>query len=79
MKNSNLANFYLHLRYTGFKGTITTFGQYPTKHGDVAQLIDERHPERNGYFMIKGVRSTFGQGGYRQQISIERNVSSQIA
>ena len=69
---------YNNVRYTGFKGSFTTFGQYPTKHGDIALLTDTRHPERNGAFMIKGVNTTFGMGGYRQQISLERNVSSSI-
>jgi len=69
---------YNNVRYTGFEGSFTTFGQYPVKHGDIALLTDERNPERNGSFLIRGVNTTFGVGGYRQQVFLERNVNSQL-
>lgn len=79
LQSSELENIakqiYTTQRYTGFKGSFTTFGQYPVKHGDIAILEDGRHPERNGSFLIKSVRSTFGTQGYRQDIELERVVT----
>lgn len=57
--------------YDGFKGTFTTFGLPFVKHGDSVQLQDAIMPDRNGTYKVKGVRYLFGQGGFRQIITVD--------
>lgn len=62
------------LKYDGYRGTFTTFGQPDIQHGDVVELISEVYPERDGAYLVKRVEKTFGQGGYRQTVEIESKV-----
>ena len=64
-----------NLHYTGYKGSFEAFGAPVVRHGDVASLTDKRLPERNGDYLIKGVQISFGQGGYRQSIELDRIVT----
>ena len=57
--------------YDGFKGTFTTFGLPYVKHGDSVKLQDAIMPDRNGTYKVKGVRYLFGQGGFRQVITVD--------
>jgi hypothetical protein len=61
-------------RYTGFRGTFTTFGSPVVRHGDIVQLIDPEINDRNGRYIVKSVDTTFGQRGYRQKIELEARV-----
>lgn len=65
--------------YEGFTGKFTTFGQPFVKHGDEVVLQDNILPERNGSYLVKGVRRTFGQGGYRQEIELHLKLSTDLA
>ncbi|MTI33154.1 hypothetical protein [Xanthovirga aplysinae] len=60
------------VKYEGFEGSITTFGTPVVRHGDVLELKNPKYPnaERNGKFLVKAVETTFGQGGYRQKITL---------
>jgi hypothetical protein len=64
-----------NLYYTGFAGTITTFGEPVVKHGDIAVISDDKFPEKDGKYIIKAVRITFGQGGYRQVITLDQEIT----
>ena len=56
-------------QYTGYRGSFTTFGEPFTNHGDLVQFTGNKLPERNdGKYLVKSVKRTFGQGGYRQII-----------
>ncbi len=57
--------------YTGLRGTFTTFGLPYVKHGDAISLIDNVLPERNGTYMVRGVKYTGGTGGLRQEIELD--------
>jgi hypothetical protein len=61
--------------YTGFSGKFTTFGLPKVKHGDEVVLIDDILPERNGSYLVKAVRTTFGQEGFRQEIELHLKLS----
>lgn len=54
--------------YTGYFGKFLTFGMPKVKHGDEVELKDAILPERDGSYLVKGVRTSFGQGGFRQEI-----------
>jgi len=60
------------LKYDGYRGSFTTFGQPAVLHGDTVKLIDKNYPEREGTYIVKAVRRNFGQSGYRQTIEIDR-------
>lgn len=62
------------LRYEGYRGTITIFGKPLVKHGDVVDIYDEYYPEREGKYLVKKVTTTFGMGGYRQQLELDSKI-----
>jgi hypothetical protein len=63
------------LKYTGFYGGFSTFGEFSIKHGDGAIIVDDVLPEKNGTYLIKGVEKTFGLGGYRQNIELDIKIA----
>ena len=53
------------------EGTVTTFGIPFVEKGDVVRLRDRIRKERDGRrFFVDGVKYTFGNGGYRQVITL---------
>jgi hypothetical protein len=65
-----VVNFLPTYTYTGFKGEIETLGEPLVNHGDVCYLTSKKMPERNGYYLIKGVKIRDGIKGYFQTISL---------
>lgn len=65
----------LKFRYEGFKGKFVTFGEPVTFHGDKVEIRDTVLPERNGTYFVRGVETTFGQNGYRQEIELDFKIS----
>jgi hypothetical protein len=63
------------LRYTGYRGRITTFGEPFVKHGDGAIIIDDKLTEKQGTYLIKAVNYTFGTSGFRQEIELDRKIA----
>lgn len=61
-------------KYDGYQGSFTTFGKPVVNHGSIAVLEDKYFKERAGRYIIKGVRITFGQGGFRQEIELADKV-----
>jgi len=52
-------------------GTFTAFGHPHVRKGDVVLLFDDDNTERdNKRFLAEAVRYTFGQSGYRQEITL---------
>jgi len=70
MATDQLNKFY----YIGFRGKFTTFGMPYIKHGDAINLADNILPERNGTYMVRGVKYTAGTGGLRQEIELDYKV-----
>ena len=58
------------LRFDGYRGGFTSFGNPPAEHGDIAVLSDPDYPERSGRYFIDEVVKTFGVGGSRRQIKL---------
>jgi hypothetical protein len=52
---------------TGFRGSFTTFGSPIVRHGDRVKLVDPVINDRNGFYIVKSVETSFGQNGYRQK------------
>jgi hypothetical protein len=61
--------------YDGFTGTFTTFGEPTTFVTDIIKIEDTVHPERNGDYRVKSVKTTFGLDGYRQEVGLDIKLS----
>lgn len=64
---TQLQKFY----YDGLKGDFETFGEPTTFVTDIIQIEDLYHPEKNGNYRVKGVKTSFGMDGYRQNITLD--------
>lgn len=62
------------IRYEGYRGSFTSFLLPQVQHGDTVILDDKKLPDRKGSYLVKSVTTTFGQGGGRQKIEIDRKV-----
>jgi hypothetical protein len=61
--------------YSGLKGKFTTFGTPYVQFGDQCQIINNKLPEQNGVYKIKGVEYTGGVEGMRQVIQLDYKVN----
>jgi hypothetical protein len=64
------------LKYTGYRGTLTVFGQSNIQHGDIVDLYDPYYPEKEGRYLVKKVSKQFGMDGYRQVLDIEQRIGN---
>lgn len=58
------------LKYDGWRGKFTAFGEPFVQHGDIANLIDTDNGEKDGSFYIDSVKRSYDSGGYRQVIEL---------
>ena len=58
----------------GISGGITLFGDRFFQPSDIVCLLDTRQPEKNGYYLIESVTTTFGVNGYRHEIKTDYKV-----
>jgi|ERR1035437_8722777 hypothetical protein len=56
--------------YIGYEGSFTTFGHKMIRPGDSINLTSTKYPERNGAYLVNTVFRTFGNGGYRQEVTL---------
>jgi len=54
-----LVSQYHKVVYTGFTGSIVGFGVPVTRAGDTLTIIDKKHPQRDGTYMIEQVELAF--------------------
>jgi len=57
-------------KYDGYDGKITSFGLPFAQIGDLAYIIDENYPQREGTYYIESVKTTFGQSGFRRELEL---------
>lgn len=68
--------FYDTFKYEGWRGGFTTFGAPFVNHGDGIELQSDMLPEYNeGIYLCKSRRSSFGMGGYRQNIELANRIT----
>lgn len=60
----------------GISGNLTIFGDVYVSPTDIIGLIDTRHPQKNGYYYVESVQTTFGTGGYRRELKIPFKIAS---
>ena len=61
--------------YSGLKGKFTTFGTPYVQFGDQCQIINNKLPEQNGIYKIKGVEYSGGVEGMRQIIELDYKIN----
>lgn len=59
----------------GIEGSLTLFGDFALKTATKVELVDNRYPEKNGYYLVDEVSTSFGTGGYRQTIKLPYCIS----
>lgn len=63
------------IHYTGFYGSITTFGIPPVNIGDIVSLVDPLYPQRNGSYIIKKVVIKSNISGLQQELFLHYQVN----
>lgn len=66
--------YYNRFNMCGISGGITLFGDRFFQPSDIVCLLDTRQPEKNGYYLIESVTTTFGVNGYRHEIKTDYKV-----
>ena len=62
--------YFRNYNLNGITGNVTIFGDFGLSSAVLVELIDFRNPSKNGVYIVELVTTTFGIGGYRQQLSI---------
>lgn len=60
----------------GISGSIEIFGDLFVQPTDIIGLVDVRQPEKNGYYFVESVNTTFGMNGYRRELKLPHKISS---
>ena len=70
--DANAAQLLKANKYSGYRpgSTFETFGEPLVYVGEAVFLISTKYPEKNGGFVVVGVKRKFGFGGYRQVIEL---------
>jgi hypothetical protein len=58
------------LKYDGYRGTFTAFGEPIVRHGDIVRLTNPEESDRTGRFWVDAVTYEFNQSGFRQTIKL---------
>ena len=57
-------------KYTGYRGSVKTFGEPMFNAGDVVKLTSRKLPERDGNYLIKSVKIEDGTNGFFQTLEL---------
>ena len=70
------AQYWLNFNPNGISGSLVIFGDVVVKPTDIIGLIDPLHPQKNGYYYVESVNTTFGVQGYRRELTIPFKIAS---
>lgn len=59
----------------GITGTISIFGDVLVRPTEIIGLVDMRQPEKNGYYFVESVNTTFGLNGYRRELKMPYKIA----
>lgn len=62
--------YFRNYNLNGITGNVTIFGDFGLPPAVLVELIDNRNTSKNGVYLVEEVTTTFGIGGYRQQLSV---------
>lgn len=60
----------------GISGSIEIFGDLFVNPTNIIGLVDIRQPEKNGYYFVESVNTTFGMNGYRRELKLPHKIAS---
>ena len=60
----------------GIDGSLTLFGDLKLKSGIKVELVDKRFQDKNGYYLVEEVTTTFSTDGFRQTIKLPYKIAS---
>ena len=66
------------MKFDGYRGSFKAFGIPLPQHGMVANMMDDRYPERAGSFFIDGVTTDYGADGFRREVELGRSANSTL-
>lgn len=58
------------MKFDGYKGAFTVFGQPNPQHSGIVELEDGKYPERGGRYFVDEVTTTYGPQGYRREVTL---------
>lgn len=58
------------MNYTGYEGTLTAFLEPYCQPGYTAGVADARYPDKDGKYLVEGVKVVFGMQGARRMLDI---------
>lgn len=67
--------YYESYNMNGIDGSLELFGDLNMHTATKVELIDNRYPGKNGIYLVDEVNTTFGTGGYRQEIKLPYCIS----
>lgn len=67
--------YFKNYNLNGITGHLTLFGDLALSAAVQVELQDNRNPSKNGVYLVEEVVTTFGEGGYRQRLSIPYRIS----
>lgn len=60
----------------GIEGSLTIFGELDIQPAQIIGLVDQRQPEKNGYYLVESVDIDFGMNGYRKKLKLPYKLAS---
>lgn len=67
---------YANYNQNGISGSVTIFGDLTINPADIVGFIDPLHPEKNGYYYVESVSTSFGLDGYRRELKVPFRIAS---
>lgn len=68
-------NYWKTFSTTGVSGSISIFGDKIINTSETVLLIDPRQPEKNGYYLVETVNTSFSvDGGYRRELKLPNKI-----
>lgn len=64
------------LKFDGYKGSFTAFGQPNAQHSGIAKLKDDTYQDRGGDYFIDAVSIAYGPDGYRRELELGKRATS---
>ena len=62
-------------KFDGYRGSFTTFGVPQVQHGNAVEIFNGDIADTNGTYLLEKVVTRFGQGGFRQEISLSARIN----
>lgn len=68
--------YWEHYTPNGISGSLTLFGDLSIHPAMIVGLVDQRQPEKNGYYLVESVNITFDTNGYRKELKLPHKIAT---